>query len=130
MEVVECHAEADVAERRRLRGRWSRRRLGRQRLFSSCALRAAARKDRHRISWPGRRFVAVFPSGESRQIVPAGRGRYNVYQMRFLLAAFAAAAFAAPGYDPSLWSGLRYRMIGPERGGRVTTVTGVPSQPT
>src|ERR1022692_5244876 len=32
-------------------------------------------------------------------------------------------------YDPALWSGLRYRMIGPERGGRVTTVTGVPSQP-
>src|SRR5437773_9207759 len=34
-----------------------------------------------------------------------------------------------PKYNPALWSGLRYRMIGPERGGRVTTVTGVPSQP-
>ncbi|HEX4750004.1 MAG TPA: hypothetical protein VH302_10725, partial [Bryobacteraceae bacterium] len=32
-------------------------------------------------------------------------------------------------YNPSLWSGMRYRMIGPERGGRVTAVTGVPSQP-
>src|SRR6202790_284301 len=32
-------------------------------------------------------------------------------------------------YNPSLWSGLRYRMIGPLRGGRVTTVTGVPSEP-
>jgi photosystem II stability/assembly factor-like uncharacterized protein len=32
-------------------------------------------------------------------------------------------------HDAALWSGLRYRMIGPERGGRVTTVTGVPSQP-
>src|ERR1700731_1101679 len=32
-------------------------------------------------------------------------------------------------YTPSLWSGLRYRMIGPLRGGRVTTVTGVPSEP-
>ncbi len=32
-------------------------------------------------------------------------------------------------YDPALWSGMRYRMIGPERGGRVTTVTGVPSEP-
>src|SRR3954447_26207153 len=31
--------------------------------------------------------------------------------------------------NPALWSGLKYRMIGPERGGRVTTVTGVPSQP-
>jgi photosystem II stability/assembly factor-like uncharacterized protein len=32
-------------------------------------------------------------------------------------------------YDRALWSGLRYRMIGPMRGGRVTAVTGVPSQP-
>ena len=31
--------------------------------------------------------------------------------------------------DPSLWSGLRYRMIGPDRGGRVTAVTGVPAEP-
>jgi photosystem II stability/assembly factor-like uncharacterized protein len=35
----------------------------------------------------------------------------------------------ADSYDPSLWPGLRYRMIGPERGGRVTAVTGVPSEP-
>ncbi|HVZ48744.1 MAG TPA: hypothetical protein VG916_08180 [Gemmatimonadaceae bacterium] len=32
-------------------------------------------------------------------------------------------------YDPSLWSALRYRMVGPTRGGRVTAVTGVPSEP-
>jgi len=31
--------------------------------------------------------------------------------------------------DPKLLGGLRYRSIGPARGGRVTTVTGVPSQP-
>ena len=31
--------------------------------------------------------------------------------------------------DPKLLTGLRYRSIGPARGGRVTTVTGVPSQP-
>src|SRR5579872_1331193 len=36
---------------------------------------------------------------------------------------------ASAAYQPALWSGMRYRMIGPERGGRVTTVTGVPSQP-
>ena len=35
----------------------------------------------------------------------------------------------ASGYDPSLYSGLRYRMIGPLRGGRVTAVTGVASNP-
>jgi photosystem II stability/assembly factor-like uncharacterized protein len=31
--------------------------------------------------------------------------------------------------NPALWSGLKYRMIGPERGGRVTAVTGVPAEP-
>ena len=31
--------------------------------------------------------------------------------------------------DPALFTGLKYRLVGPSRGGRVTTVTGVPSQP-
>jgi photosystem II stability/assembly factor-like uncharacterized protein len=31
--------------------------------------------------------------------------------------------------DPTFFEGLRYRLVGPSRGGRVTTVTGVPSQP-
>jgi photosystem II stability/assembly factor-like uncharacterized protein len=31
--------------------------------------------------------------------------------------------------DPALFKGLRFRLVGPSRGGRVTTVTGVPSQP-
>jgi len=31
--------------------------------------------------------------------------------------------------DTSLFHGLHFRMVGPPRGGRVTTVTGVPSQP-
>jgi photosystem II stability/assembly factor-like uncharacterized protein len=34
-----------------------------------------------------------------------------------------------PAVDPILFTGLRYRLVGPSRGGRVTTVTGVPSQP-
>ena len=34
-----------------------------------------------------------------------------------------------PTIDPALFKGLRYRLVGPSRGGRVTTVTGVPSQP-
>jgi photosystem II stability/assembly factor-like uncharacterized protein len=33
------------------------------------------------------------------------------------------------GVDPALLKGLNYRLVGPSRGGRVTTVTGVPSQP-
>lgn len=32
--------------------------------------------------------------------------------------------------DPRLFEGLDYRMVGPYRGGRVTTVTGVPGDPT
>ena len=49
----------------------------------------------------------------------------------FLLSlGFAAAAVAqddAPAGDPYL-AGLEYRMVGPYRGGRVTTVTGVPGE--
>jgi len=46
-----------------------------------------------------------------------------------LLAIATISSAQHQGYDPSLWGGLHYRMIGPERGGRVTAVTGVPSQP-
>jgi photosystem II stability/assembly factor-like uncharacterized protein len=35
----------------------------------------------------------------------------------------------AQSTDSSFFNGLRYRLVGPSRGGRVTTVTGVPSQP-
>ena len=31
--------------------------------------------------------------------------------------------------EPSFFTGMRYRLVGPSRGGRVTTVTGVPLQP-
>lgn len=40
-----------------------------------------------------------------------------------------ASSVPTPSVDPSLFSALRYRLVGPSRGGRVTTVTGVPSQP-
>src|SRR5512132_3852519 len=51
--------------------------------------------------------------------------------------ALAAAQTPAPraavpmmaSVDPALFTGLKYRLVGPSRGGRVTTVTGVPSQP-
>ena len=33
------------------------------------------------------------------------------------------------GVAPEFFQGMRYRLVGPSRGGRVTTVTGVPSQP-
>jgi photosystem II stability/assembly factor-like uncharacterized protein len=45
-----------------------------------------------------------------------------------LLALIIALAISAQTYNPNLWSGMKYRLIGPVRGGRVTAVTGVPSQ--
>src|ERR1700694_4842592 len=44
-----------------------------------------------------------------------------------LLAFFAAAANAA--VDPALFRDLRWRLIGPFRGGRALTVSGVPGEP-
>ncbi|MFN2578159.1 MAG: WD40/YVTN/BNR-like repeat-containing protein [Pyrinomonadaceae bacterium] len=40
-----------------------------------------------------------------------------------------APAPMVPSVNPSFFNGLHYRLVGPSRGGRVTTVTGVPSQP-
>jgi len=39
------------------------------------------------------------------------------------------ATASAQTYDAKLWSGMTYRNVGPIRGGRVTAVTGVESQP-
>jgi photosystem II stability/assembly factor-like uncharacterized protein len=58
----------------------------------------------------------------------------------FLLIAISAGLIAYPraqqpsssptsGVNPAFFKGLAYRLVGPSRGGRVTTVTGVPSQP-
>jgi photosystem II stability/assembly factor-like uncharacterized protein len=49
----------------------------------------------------------------------------------FIVASAAAQPRAQmmPNVDPAFFSGLHYRLVGPSRGGRVTTVTGVPSQP-
>ncbi|MDH3788592.1 MAG: hypothetical protein OES53_08520, partial [Xanthomonadales bacterium] len=43
--------------------------------------------------------------------------------------ALSATACAEPGSAKSQLEGLEWRMIGPYRGGRVTTVTGVPGKP-
>ena len=46
------------------------------------------------------------------------------------LALLSLAALAElPAQDSTLFRNMRYRMVGPNRGGRVTAVTGVPSQP-
>ena len=47
----------------------------------------------------------------------------------FVIGVLSARAQSAAVLDAKQWSGLQYRMVGPVRGGRVTAVTGVPSQP-
>ena len=43
--------------------------------------------------------------------------------------AVAPEADVPPTYDPTLFSAMKYRNLGPFRGGRVTAVAGVPSDP-
>jgi photosystem II stability/assembly factor-like uncharacterized protein len=46
-----------------------------------------------------------------------------------LLFALASLTAQGPAIPPALYSGLRWRMLGPFRGGRVNAVAGVPHQP-
>ena len=46
-----------------------------------------------------------------------------------LLVSFLSVAIDAQTIQPSLLTGLKYRMIGPHRGGRTVGMCGVPSQP-
>ncbi|HXT86832.1 MAG TPA: hypothetical protein VN745_07405 [Verrucomicrobiae bacterium] len=60
--------------------------------------------------------------------------RHAVFQigLSFLLLFFVLACpklLRAQQMDPNLFSGMRYRMIGPFRGGRAVAVTGVPGRP-
>ncbi|HEX9894271.1 MAG TPA: hypothetical protein VGA78_10130, partial [Gemmatimonadales bacterium] len=55
-----------------------------------------------------------------------------MYLTLLALASIQAPAARAPmmaSVDTALLRGMRYRLVGPSRGGRVTTVSGVPSQP-
>ena len=47
----------------------------------------------------------------------------------FSVASLAAVTHAADSVDPAVYSGLRWRSVGPFRLGRVNGVTGVPGQP-
>ncbi|HEY1340913.1 MAG TPA: glycoside hydrolase, partial [Bryobacteraceae bacterium] len=49
--------------------------------------------------------------------------------MRPLLVLLLASAASAASYSPALFSELRWRSIGPQRGGRTKSAAGVPSQP-
>jgi photosystem II stability/assembly factor-like uncharacterized protein len=53
----------------------------------------------------------------------------EVMAARAMLALCVASSLSAQTIDSVQLRGLRYRMVGPSRGGRVTTVTGVPQEP-
>ena len=55
-------------------------------------------------------------------------GRYLTV-LPLLLLCIAPRVEGQTSFDTTRLRGLRYRMLGPSRGGRVTTVTGVPQQP-
>ena len=58
--------------------------------------------------------------------------RFILVSLFAFVVASATAQPRAPmmsNVDPAFFNGLHYRLVGPSRGGRVTTVTGVPSQP-
>jgi photosystem II stability/assembly factor-like uncharacterized protein len=47
----------------------------------------------------------------------------------FLLAAAGAAVLLAQSFSPSLYSGMRWRQVGPFRAGRISAVAGIPGDP-
>ncbi len=53
--------------------------------------------------------------------------RYSLFVI--ILLAFAAGSFAQASVDPKLYEGMKWRLVGPFRGGRVLAAAGVPSQP-
>jgi len=54
---------------------------------------------------------------------------FSVLICALLLGGFSPLRLCAQQYDPSLFAGLRWRMIGPFRGGRSVAVSGVVGQP-
>src|ERR1700739_4060524 len=47
----------------------------------------------------------------------------------FFLAAATTAVSLAQSYNPALYSGLRWRQVGPFRAGRISAVAGIPGDP-
>src|SRR5882672_9269293 len=98
---------------------------------SPCALTARYVNNRMQSAF----YPLAFPDGGRQMLRQIGLS-FVAFSF-LLLAALAVPPVHAqlptrpmiPSVDPMLLKGLRYRLVGPSRGGRVTTVTGVPSQP-
>ena len=69
-------------------------------------------------------MLALFSGGSN---LPA-RSRSAVLVVLILISGFLASAFAQQ-FDSKLYAGMRWRMIGPFRGGRTIAISGVPAQP-
>jgi photosystem II stability/assembly factor-like uncharacterized protein len=74
-------------------------------------------------------LCALTPSVSSAQSRPAPPPPRSPSSARASAPRQAGSAPMMASVDSALFRGLRYRLVGPSRGGRVTTVTGVPSQP-
>src|SRR5688500_14099763 len=72
------------------------------------------------------RLREVQPAVQEQQRISAGAVRY-VGRTELEPLGFGRAQQGS--VDPALMRGMKYRQVGPPRGGRVTPVTGVPSQP-
>ena len=57
------------------------------------------------------------------------RRSHLVFMLQAVLLGLAFIPAAAQQLDPKLFESLRWRNIGPYRGGRVRAISGVPSQP-
>lgn len=57
------------------------------------------------------------------------RSSHAILLTAFLMATTSGIGLRAQTVDPGLFEGLQWRMVGPHRGGRTKTVTGVPQQP-
>src|SRR5579864_4485842 len=82
--------------------------------------------------WPSR--VEVTDTGTPAVVLPLSRFRHVVFFAVLAAAAWCAAATAwqagpPAGVDSSLFQELRWRNIGPFRGGRTQAAVGIPSEP-
>ena len=57
------------------------------------------------------------------------RFRVSLLAAGALIAAGTAALLLAQSYSPNLYSGMRWRQVGPFRAGRISAVAGVPGDP-
>src|SRR5258706_2116941 len=114
-----CNPSSTPSARLRMRSRWS--------LATGFALRSATSSE-HFPSYAAMILAALAGSGHCR------RQEESIYLRRLfavvlLLAIAFGAGIAQAQVDPSLFQDLRWRLIGPFRGGRVLTAAGVPSEP-